>query len=33
MRRKRNCNRTVDLHRDSNTYVFNLFVEFAFFSD
>ena len=31
MRRKRDSNRTIDLYRDSNTYVFNLFVEFGFF--
>ena len=31
MRRKRNSNRTIDLYRDSNTYVLNLFVEFGFF--
>ena len=31
MRRKRNSNRTIDLYRDSNTYVFNLFVEFGVF--
>ena len=31
MKRKRNNNRTIDLYRDSNTYVLNLFVEFGFF--
>ena len=31
MRRKRSSNRTIDLYRDSNTYVFNFFVEFSFF--
>ena len=31
MRTKRNSNRAIDLYRDSNTYVFNLFVEFRFF--
>ena len=31
MRRKRNSNRAIDLYRDGNTYVFNLFVEFGFF--
>ena len=31
MRRKRNNNRTIDLYRDSNTYVLNLFVELGFF--
>ena len=30
MRRKRNRDRTIDLYRDSNTYVFNLFAEFGF---
>ena len=33
MRGKRNNNRTVDLYRDSNTYVVKLFVEFGFFSN
>ena len=32
MRRKRN-NRTIDLYRDSNAYMLNLFVEFEFFSN
>ena len=31
MKRKRNNNRTIDLYRESNTYVLNLFVEFGFF--
>ena len=31
MRRKRNNNRTIDLYRNSNTYVLNLFVEYGFF--
>ena len=31
MRRKRHNNRIIDLYRDSNTYVLNLFVEFGFF--
>ena len=31
MRRKRNNNRTIDLYRDSNTYVLNLLVKFGFF--
>ena len=30
MRRKRNSNRAIDLYRDSNTYLSNLFVEFEF---
>ena len=31
MREKRNSNRTIDLYRESSTYVLNLFVEFEFF--
>lgn len=32
MSRKRNNNGRLDLFKDSNTYVFNLLVEFEFFS-